>query len=138
MQSVILWAKQYTTQQARQIRLGKCGKMVFAGKTKLTTLQIQHGENGAVFADKADKAKMGRCLGGGLLSLVARTFWHTKIFKRFVFGLLRPFYHFEPFAKRRKIQRIESALAILGYFANAQYDKVGQYDNFISIMGVWL
>ena len=35
------------------------------------------------------------------------------------------FCHFEPFAKRRKIQRIESALAILGYFANAQYDKFG-------------
>ncbi len=35
------------------------------------------------------------------------------------------FCHFEPFAKRRKIQRIESTLAILGYFANAQYDKFG-------------
>ena len=33
------------------------------------------------------------------------------------------FCHFEPFAKRRKIQRIESTFAILGYFATAQYDK---------------
>ena len=34
---------------------------------------------------------MEQCLGGGLLSLslslVARTFWHIKIFKCFVFGL---------------------------------------------------
>ena len=56
-------------------------KRYFMGKTKLTTLQIQHGEIGAVFADKADKvkmeqcllgeagkAKMGQCLGRGLLS----------------------------------------------------------------------
>ena len=35
------------------------------------------------------------------------------------------FCHFEPFAKRRKIQRIESTFAILGYFADAQYDKFG-------------
>ena len=33
------------------------------------------------------------------------------------------FCHFEPFAKRRKIQRIESTFAILRYFACAQYDK---------------
>ena len=48
-----------------------------------------------------------------------------EIFKCFVFGLLRPFCHFEPFTKRRKIQRIESTFAILGYFACAQYDKFG-------------
>ena len=45
----------------------------------------------AVLVGKAGKAKMGQCLGGGLLSLslslVARTFWHTKIFKYFIFGL---------------------------------------------------
>ena len=125
-------------------------------------------------ATPLNKAKMGQCLAGGLLSLslsLSRCshFWHTfglnlkgffthfivvlthlfaykkaffralcffEIFKRFVFGLFAlviasrfcengGFCHFEPFAKRRKIQRLESALAILGYFANAQYDKFG-------------
>ena len=108
---------------ARQIRLGK------------------RGESVAVLVGEMGKVEMGQCLGGGLLSLslslslslVARTFWQTKIFKRFIFGLLRPFCHFEPFAKRRKIQRIESALAILGYFANAQYDKFRQKPKFDSL-----
>ena len=80
--------------------LASVAKMVFAGKTKLATLQIQHGDNGAVLAPYAwsknlacgvawqnvvnsathntanlawqvlvGKAKMGQCLGGGLLSL---------------------------------------------------------------------
>ena len=80
--------------------LTSVAKMVFAGKTKLATLQIQHGDNGAVLAPYAwsknlacgvawqnvvnsamhntanlawqvlvGKAKMGQCLGGGLLSL---------------------------------------------------------------------
>ena len=52
-----------------------------------------------------NKAKMWASVWAGgfslslSLSLVARTFWHTKIFKRFVFGLLRPFCHFEPLQK---------------------------------------
>ena len=54
---------------------------VFSDKTTLATPQIQHGENGVIFAGKADKAKMeqcllgetgkakmGQCLGRGLLS----------------------------------------------------------------------
>ena len=104
---------------ARQIRLGKCGEMGGAcGRSK-------HSENGAVF-------------GGGLLSLslslVARTFWHTKIFKRFIFGILRPFCHFEPLQKgdptgckaqaaAKKSTKIKRKLAIFGYFACAQYDS---------------
>ena len=70
------------------------------------------------------------------LSLVARTFWHTKIFKRFIFGLLRPFCHFEPLQKgdptgckaqasAKKSTQIKRKLAIFGYFACAQYDKFG-------------
>ena len=86
-----------------------------------------------MLAGEAGKAKMGQCLGGGLLSLslslslslVARTFWHTKIFKRFVFGLWRPFCHFEPLQKGEKSTQIKRKLAIFGYFANAQYDKFG-------------
>ena len=31
-------------------------------------------------------------------------------------------------SRSKKIQKIESALAILGYFANAQYGKFMQYD----------
>ena len=78
-------------------------------------------------ATPLNKAKMGQCLGGGLLSLslVARTFWHTKFFKRFIFGLLRPFCHFEPLQKGEKSTKIKRKLAIIGYFANAQYNKFG-------------
>ena len=89
-------------------------------------------------ATPLNKAKMGQCLGGGLLSLslVARTFWHTKFFKRFIFGLLRPFCHFEPLQKgdptgckaqaaAKKSTKITRKLTIFGYFANAQYDKFG-------------
>ena len=91
-------------------------------------------------ATPLNKAKMEQCLGGGLLSLslslslVARTFWHTKFFKRFIFGLLRPFCHFEPLQKgdptgckaqaaAKKSTHIKRKLAILGYFAIAQYDS---------------
>ena len=63
----------------------------------------------AVFAGEVGKVKMGQCLGGGLLSLslslsLSRClrFWHTKIFKRFVYALLRPFCHFEPLQKGEK------------------------------------
>ena len=101
-------------------------------------------------ATPLNKAKMGRCLRGGLLSLslslslVARTFWHTKIFKCFVFGLFTlviasrfcengGFCHFERSdptgckaqAAAKKSTHIKRKLAILGYFACAQYDKFG-------------
>ena len=50
------------------------------------------------------KAKMEQCLGGGLLSLslslsLLALFSTLKFFKRFIFGLLRPFCHFEPLQK---------------------------------------
>ena len=160
-----------------------------------------------VFAGEAGKAKMGQCLGGGLLSLslslsllaLLARFWAKfkglfylfcrsfisfycrfysfhrnfisfnrkfflfhrsfisyfclqkaffralcffKIFKCFIFGFLRPFCHFEPFAKRRKISNIcHKNLVILSVAKNphfksaictlnlwilryAQYDKV--------------
>ena len=59
-----------------------------------------------------------------------------EIFKCFVFGLLRPFCHFEPLQKgdptgckaqaaAKKSTKIKRKLTILGYFANAQYDKFG-------------
>ena len=48
-----------------------------------------------------------------------------EIFKRFIFGLLRPFCHFEPLQKGEKSTKIKRKLAILGYFACAQYDKFG-------------
>lgn len=35
----------------------------------MAALQIQHGENGAVFADEAGKAKMGEVFGRGDFSL---------------------------------------------------------------------
>ena len=54
-----------------------------------------------VFVGEADKAKMGAVFGRGTslslslsLSLVARTFWHTKIFKRFIFWVFAPFLSF--------------------------------------------
>ena len=100
-------------------------KRYFMGKTMhgdTANSAWQVWQNGRCLWAKQAKRKWSSVWAGDF-SLVARTFWHTKIFKRFVFGLLRPFCHFEPFAKRRKIQRIESALAILGYFANAQYGK---------------
>ena len=93
------------------------------------------GRNKAWRHYKFSTEKMGQCLGGGLLSLslslVARTFWHTKIFKCFVFGLLRPFCHFEHSdptgckaqAAAKKSTQIKRKLAIFGYFANAQYDS---------------
>ena len=79
-------------------------------------------------------------MGGGLLSLSRCShFWHTKIFKYFVFGLLRSFCHFEPLQKgdptgckaqaaAKKSTQIKRKLAIFGYFATlcfAQYDKFG-------------
>ena len=45
-----------------------------------------------------------------------------EIFKRFIFGFLCPFCHFERSEKSTKIKR---KLAIFGYFACAQYDKFG-------------
>ena len=42
-----------------------------------TTRQIQCEENGAVLVGEAGKAKMEQYLGGGLLSLVAGTFWQA-------------------------------------------------------------
>ena len=38
-------------------------------RQSVATLQIQHGDNGAMLAGEAGKAKMGQWLGGGLLSL---------------------------------------------------------------------
>ena len=46
-------------------RNGRC----LQAKQSVATLQIQHGENVAVFAGETGKVKMGQCLGGGLLSL---------------------------------------------------------------------
>ena len=48
-----------------------------------------------------------------------------EIFKHFIFGLLHPFCHFEPLQKGEKSTKIKRKLTILGYFANAQYDKFG-------------
>ena len=44
-----------------------------------------------------------------------------EIFKRFICALLHPFCHFECSEKSTQIKR---KLAIFGYFANAQYDKI--------------
>ena len=62
----------------------------------------------ALLAGEAGKAKMGAVFGRGTslslslsLSRCLR-FWHTKIFKRFVYALLRPFCHFEPLQKGEK------------------------------------
>ena len=105
---------------ARQIQLGKRGEMGGAcGRSK-------HSKNGAVFGRRTSLSLS--------LSLVARTFWHTKIFKRFIFGILRPFCHFEPLQKgdptgckaqaaAKKSTQIKRKLAIFGYFADAQYDS---------------
>ena len=57
-----------------------------------------------------------------------------EIFKRFIYALLRPFCHFEPLQKgdptgckaqvaAKKSTKIKRKLAILGYFACAQYDS---------------
>ena len=54
-----------TTQQAQQIQ---CGKPLQA-KQRTTNSAWQAWRNGQVFAGEAGKAKMGQCLGGGLLSL---------------------------------------------------------------------
>ena len=62
-----------------------------------------------------------------------RAFCLFEIFKRCVCALLRPFCHFEPFAKRRKIYKDKRKLTIFGYFANAQYDKFRQKPKFDSL-----
>ena len=54
-----------------------------------------------------------------------RVFCLFEIFKCFIFGLLRPFCHFEPLQKGKKSTQIKRKLAIFGYFADAQYDKFG-------------
>ena len=109
--------------------------MVFVGKTKRgdTTNSARRKWN-SVWAGDFSLS----------LSLVARTFWHTKIFKRFVFGLWRPFCHFEPLQKgdptgckaqaaAKKSTQIKRKLAIFGYFACAQYDKFRQKPKFDSL-----
>ena len=63
------------------------------------------------------------------LSLVARTFWHTKNFKRFIYALLRPFCHFERSEKSKEFK----IRFVFGYFANAQYDKFRQKLKFDSL-----
>ena len=58
---------------------------VFVGKTTHGKFSLASVAKWAVLVGKTSKAKMERCLGGGLLSLslslslslVARTFWHT-------------------------------------------------------------
>ena len=132
---------------------------VFADKTMhggTANSARQAWQNGVCRQNKAwrhykfSTEKMEQCLGGGLLSLslslslslVARTFWHTKIFKRFVFGLWRPFCHFEPLQKgdptgckaqaaAKKSTQIKRKLAIFGYFACAQYEL------FVSNIDIW-
>ena len=44
-------------------------KWCLQAKQSVAERQIQHRENGAVLAGEVGKAKMGQCLGGGLLSL---------------------------------------------------------------------
>ena len=63
----IAWQDKFNefSDTAQQIQRGK----PLRAKQCVATLQIQHEENGAVLAGKAGKAKMGQCLGGGLLSL---------------------------------------------------------------------
>ena len=145
-------------------------------------------------ATPLNKAKMGQCLGGGLLSLslsrcshflahlwvkfkglfysFCRSFFSSyrkfflfyrsflssfclqkaffrafclfENFKRCVCALLRPFCHFEPLQKgdptgckaqaaAKKSTKIKRKLAILGYFACAQYDKFRQKPKFDSL-----
>ena len=64
-QHSVAWQNSTARQQnsAQRIQCGKCLRT----KQSVATLQIQHGENGAVFG-------RGTSLS---LSLVARTFWHT-------------------------------------------------------------
>ena len=95
----------------RQIRLGKCGEMGGAcGRNG-------QSENGAVFG-------RGTSLS---LSLVARTFWHINFFKHFIFGLLRPFCHFERSEKSKEFK----IRFVYGYFADAQYEL------FVSNIDIW-
>ena len=83
-----------TTNSARRKCGGACGRS-------------RQSENGAVWVrDFSLSLSLS-------LSLVARTFWHTKIFKRFIFGLLRPFCHFEPLQKGEKSTKIKRKLTIL-------------------------
>ena len=61
-----------------------------------------------------------------------RTLCFFEIFKRFIYALLRPFCHFERSdptgckaqAAAKKSTQIKRKLAIYGYFAIAQYDKI--------------
>ena len=94
-----------------------------------------------MLAGEAGKAKMGQCLGGGLLSLSLSlslslvSFLFAIYFVNFL-NLFCSFCHFEPLQKgdptgckaqaaAKKSTQIKRKLAILGYFANAQYDKFG-------------
>ena len=79
------WSKNLACGGAWQsVLLGRNG--AWQGVVKLAT---HNTANSAwqMFAGEAGKAKMGQCLGGGLLSLslslslVVRTFWHTFAFK---------------------------------------------------------
>ena len=219
-QSVVLRAKQCTTQQARQIRLGKCGENGICRQNKAGDTansargqwgsacalcleqkfgvrcrvaecgefgNAQHSkfslagacgqsENGAVFGRGTSLSlSLSRC-SHFLAHLWAKfkrlfysfhhifissyhkfflfhrgfssyfrsyfSFYHSfnssfclqkaffralcffEIFKCFVFGLLRPFCHFEPLQKGEKSTQIKRQLAIFGYFACTQYDKI--------------
>ena len=53
----------------RVLNSAELGVASLATKRQSVAQQIQCGANVAVFAGEADKAKMGQCLGGGLLSL---------------------------------------------------------------------
>ena len=80
-QSVLNLATHNTAQRGEfGSEAAKHGKMVFVDKTThgdTANLLWQVWRKWAVLVGKASTAKMEQCLGGGLLSLVARTFWHA-------------------------------------------------------------
>ena len=64
--------------------LASVAKWCLQTKQCAAALQIQHGENVAVLAGKANKAKMEQCLGWGPLSLSLVSFLFTIYFVNFL------------------------------------------------------
>ena len=63
------------------------------GKIQRHSNKIQHSKfSVASVCGQSKQSESGGSVWAGLLSLslIARTFWHTEIFKRFVFGLFTP------------------------------------------------
>ena len=81
----------------------------------------------AVLVGEADKAKMGQCLGGGLLSL-SLSLSLSLVSQLFICNLF--FQFFKSFCSSCHFERSEKSKEfkirfIYGYFACAQYDKFG-------------